>query len=281
MRLGAHQGEALVTAGRYLVLVLFLLISLVPCLWIWSSAFKTNQEIFANPFRIPTSWRWDNFQAAWAQARLGRYLANSLLVTIPTVLGVLLCTIPAAYAFSRLRLPFGSAVLGFLLIGFAIPVQAIILPLFYHLRDLNLLNTHAGLILSEAALGLPFGIFLLRAFFISIPRELEDASRIDGCSSLGTLWHVMIPLARPAIFTLLIFEFMWSWNEFLLPLLILQNDNLRTLPLGLALLRGGRYTANYGLLAAGVTIASLPIVLVYLAFQRSFERGITAGALKG
>jgi ABC-type glycerol-3-phosphate transport system permease component len=161
-----------------------------------------------------------------------------------------------------------------------LPFQAIMIPLYYRLRDWELLSTYGAAILPSIALGLPFGIFLMRAFFSGMVQELADAALVDGCNEYGVFWYVMLPLTRPAASALAVFQFMWTWNNFIIPYLYLQREELRTLPLGLMLF-SGRYTTEYELLFAGITVATLPIVILYVTMQSKIVEGLTAGALKG
>ena len=154
------------------------------------------------------------------------------------------------------------------------------IPLYYQLRDWSLLATYSGAILPSIAMGLPFGIFMMRAFFSGMPRELADAALVDGCNEYGVFWYVMLPLVRPAASALMVFQFMWTWNNFIIPFLYLQREELRTLPLGLMLF-SGRYVVQYELLFAGITVSTLPIVIFYVIMNSKIIEGMTAGAVKG
>ena len=186
----------------------------------------------------------------------------------------------AGYAFARHRF-FGRNMIFYLfLIGLILPFQSIMIPLYYTLLDFHLLGTYWAMIVPSTALGLPFGIFIMRAFFQGLPNELSDAARVDGCNEFGVFWRVILPLAKPGMITLGIFVFLGAWNSFLLPLLYMQKESLRPLVVGLMFFQA-RYTTDYGLTMAGATIVSLPIILLYIIFQRQFIQGLTAGALKG
>jgi ABC-type glycerol-3-phosphate transport system permease component len=187
--------------------------------------------------------------------------------------------VPAAYALATLRLPLSQPLFLLFLLGLMIPVWSIIIPLFFQLRNLGLINTHIGAILVEACLGLPFAIFMLRAFLQTFPTELIDAARIDGAGHLRIIWSVVRPLAMPTLQALIVFEFMWSWNELVVPLFFLQDDAVRTLPIGLTFFQG-RFTSDIGVIAAGTSLATLPVLLVYLLLNRQFIHGLTAGASK-
>jgi ABC-type glycerol-3-phosphate transport system permease component len=267
--------------SKYLVAFLFVLISVLPFVWIWSSAFKTNLEIAKNPFSLPTQLRWENIREVWFVGRFNIYLKNSVFVVFPTVLLVVFLSSLAGFALAKISFT-GSTILFYLFIlGLIIPVQAIIIPLFYDFNRYGLINSLLGLVLAEVGTGVPFGVFLMRSFFLGLPKEIFDAARIDGCSPFQIFSLIAIPLAKPALLSLITFQALWSWNEFLLPLLFLHADGLRTIPLGLMFLRGGRYTLNYSQISSGITIVTVPLIVIYVLFHRNLVKGITAGALKG
>jgi ABC-type glycerol-3-phosphate transport system permease component len=266
--------------SKYLLLLLALLVTLGPVVWVWLSALRSPQEIIRNPVGLPTSFNWNNFVEAWTVGHFGRYFVNSLIIVVPVVAGVVFLSALGGYGLARFVFRGNRPVFYTFLLGLMVPFQAIMIPLYFDLRDLHLLSTHWAVILPNIAFGLPFGIFLMRAFFRGLPRELAEAALVDGCNEFGVFWRVMLPLTGPATSALAVFQFMWTWNAFLMPLLYLQREHLRTLPLGLMLF-SGRYGTQYHLLFAGVTIATLPIVIVYLVLQRRVTQGLTAGALTG
>lgn len=274
-RLG-HMASGIV---KYAVLLFWLLVALMPFIWMWSSAFKSSREIFRDPFALPTTINIDNLINAWTVGRFGNYIGNSIIITIPTVLGVLVLACLAGYGIARYNFRGRTVIFYLFLLGIMVPFQSVMIPLYYNLRDYGLLGTYGAMILPAVGLGLPFGIFLMQAFFRGLPEELADAARVDGCNEFQTFGLVILPLARPAVSTLFVFQFMWTWNAFLMPLLYMQRESLRPLPLGLMFFQG-RYTSDYGMLAAGISIATLPVILIYILFQRQFIRGLTAGALK-
>ncbi len=264
----------------YLVLTVFLVYSLVPLVWVWVTALKSGMEVFYNPIGLPKTWRFDNLLQAWTVGKFNIFFFNSLFIAIIVVVLVVGCSALAGYAFARINFWGNLVLFGVLLAGLAMPVQAILIPLYHLLRDMHLIDTRWAVILAELALGLPFGTFLMRAFFKDLPNELVDAARIDGCGTFGIFIRIMLPLSKPALLTLCVFQFMGSWKDFILPLTILHTENLRTMPLGVMYYRS-RYFMDYGMMAAGVMIMSLPIIIVYIWLQREFIRGLTAGAVKG
>lgn len=257
----------------------FSLFVLVPFAWVIFTAVKSRWEVPRNPLGIPAEWHWENFSEAWRVGHFDRYFLNSVYVVIPTVIIILAFATTAAFAFSQLRFKGKNILFAILLIGLTVPLDILIIPLFYSLLDMGLVNTHWALILPQAAAILPFGILLLRSFMEDIPGEILDSARIDGCTTLGLLYHIIVPLSKPALASLLVFSFMWTWNQFLLPVVLIQDDLMRTLPVGLNYFQG-RYSTNMPLLMAGASISLLPIVIIYIIFQRQFIKGITAGALK-
>lgn len=264
---------------EYALLIIFLVIALAPIVLVWISAFKTRQEISVAPLALPTSLNFDNLVEAWTVGRFGQYIFNSLIVTIPVVAGVVLLSSMAGYGFAQHKFRGHQLFFYTFLIGLTLPFQSIMIPLFYNIKDMGLLGTYWAMILPAIGLGLPFGIFLMQSFFRGLPKELGDAARIDGCNEFGVFWRIMLPLARPAVSSLIVFQFMWTWNHHLMPLLLLNQEELRPITLGLMFFQG-RYTTNYALISAGVTIVSLPIIMVYIAMQRQFVQGLTAGAVK-
>lgn len=265
---------------QFALLLLVLIVSLAPIMLMWMSAFKTRQQISLNPLALPTSLTLTNLIQAWTVGRFGQYVTNSILVTIPVVLGVVSLSALAGYGFARFRFWGHQLIFYAFLIGLMVPFQSIMIPLYFNIKSLGLLGTYWAMILPAIGLGLPFGIFLLQSFFRGLPHELGDSARVDGCDEFQVFWRVLLPLARPAVSSLVVFQFMWTWNAYLMPLLLLNQEALRPITLGLMFFQG-RYTSDYALISAGVMIVTLPIVLVYIVMQRQFLRGLTAGALRG
>ena len=221
-----------------------------------------------------------SFATAWDEGNFSTYLRSSAIVTASVVFVSSVLSILAGYAFGLMRFRGEQVLFYVILLGLTIPMEAIVVPLYYDLRDVGLTDTYWALILPQAALSTAFGTFWMRAFFRSVPRSLIEAARLDGSSSWMTLWRVVLPLARPAVLTMVVLVFMWTWNEFLLALVMVSDESLRTAPLGLAFFQG-RNTSDEGLLMAGSLIVAAPVVLVYLFLQRHFIRGMLSGAVKG
>ncbi len=264
----------------YLVLTVALLVAIVPFIWVIFGSLKSSGEIFSSPFGFPRAWRFSNYETAWVDGHFGTYFFNSLGIAIPTVFLILACGSLAGFAFARLKC-WGNTVFFYIfLASLAISTNSIMIPLFHMIYNLGLIDSWWGVVLPTVASHMPMASFLMRAFFRSLPAELEDAARIDGCNNFGVYWHVMLPLSRGALFGLSIFAFMDSWNAFLVPLLVLRDATLRTIPLGLIVFQG-QYLSDYSVLFAGVVISFIPTLIVYFTLQRHFEKGIMIGSVKG
>jgi multiple sugar transport system permease protein len=243
------------------------------------SALKGEAEYKVNPYGLPASPTLENFANAWKYGKFGLYLGNSLIVVVSAVvLSWAVCSM-AGYALAHLRFR-GRRLLFYAVLGsMMIAAQVTIIPLHSLLTQIGLINSRLGLILVYASFAAPFGTYLMTSYFRSIPRELVEAAEVDGANHLQILWHVMVPVAKPAIVTLGIFNFLWMWNELLFALLVLKDDGLRTLMVGVANLRG-QYTTNIPYLSAGLFLAALPVLIVFLVFQTQITKGMTMGAVK-
>ena len=277
----------------HLVLAAGALTTIVPFLWMISTSLKPEPEIFRfPPVWLPSVCQWDNYAKAMTAAPFARYFLNTVIYAVGITASNLLFCSMAAYAFARLRFP-GRNLLFILVLGtMMIPAQVTMVPVFIMLKrwpllggnDLlgagghGLLNTYTGLVL-PGAVG-AFGIFLLRQFFMTLPRELEDAARIDGCSEAGIYWRIILPLSKPAMATLGIFTFTAAWNEFLWPLLIMSKDSMKTLQVGLQVFQT-QYTTTWDLLMAGTVVVTIPVLIIFLFGQRYFTRGIALSGMKG
>jgi raffinose/stachyose/melibiose transport system permease protein len=262
----------------YLLLGVFSLIALVPIVGIVVTALQSRGG--AASFGVPDGFELENFATAWDEGNFADYLRSSAIVTVSVVALSTLLSILAGYAFGMMRFRGSTPLFYLMLLGLMVPLEATIVPLYYDLRDLSLTDTYWALILPQVGASVAFGTFWMRAFFRSVPRSLVEAARLDGSSSWTTLWRVVLPLGRPAVLTMVALIFMWTWNEFLLALVMVSDEGLRTAPLGLAFFQG-RNTTEYALLAAGSVIVATPVVVLYVFLQRHFIRGMLAGAVKG
>ena len=243
------------------------------------SAFKSTREIFAAPFSPPTSPTLENLATVWAAGRFDLYLRNSGIVTLGALALILGTGATAAYALGRYRFRLNDPIYVFFLCGLLIPAKLAIIPLFVLLKTLGLLDSHPGLILVYAAGGLPAAVFILTGFFRALPADLDNAARIDGAGEFHVFWCVMLPLVRPALAIVAIYSAIPIWNDFFLPLVLIQTPELKTVTQGLSVFFGQHQT-NWGALFAGLLLAALPIVGLYLALSEQFIKGLTAGATK-
>lgn len=228
----------------------------------------------------PQRWSLDNYREAWSVAGFSELMRSSLVIAVGVVPATLVLAALAGYALGTMRLPGGDGVAALFVAGLTIPVELVVVPLYFDLRGIGLTDSYLGVILVEIALFLPFGVFWMRTHFRAAPASLVEAARIDGASSLTILFRVLLPLARPPLMTLGVLVFMWSWNQFLLVLVLVQDATKRTAPAGLGFFVGQNNT-DVPMLAAGTIVVMLPITIVYLVFQRSFVAGLLQGAFKG
>ncbi|MBU0759194.1 MAG: carbohydrate ABC transporter permease [Candidatus Omnitrophica bacterium] len=264
----------------HLFLIIVAVTCIFPLLWMVGSSLKTQQAVFSDMSIIPKHPVWTNFYDAWTKGGFGVYFLNSIFYTVTVVSGIVIVSSLAAFAFSRLKFP-GKNVLFYMFLGaMMIPLPGSFVPLYVLMTKLHLVNTRIGYILCMINVGLSFSIYLLKTFFDKMPPALEDAARIDGCSKLGIWWNVALPLARPAIAVIVIFNSLNVWNEYILATLIFSSKSLMPLQRGLMIFQGTHIT-QYPLLMAGMTITVLPIILVYLLMQKHIIKGITAGAIVG
>jgi len=264
----------------HLFLISVSITCIFPLLWMVSSALKTQSTVFSDMSIIPKHPHFENFVRACVEGGFGMYFLNSLIYTVTVVVGIVLVSSLAAFAFSRLHFPGKNAFFIMFLAAMMIPLPGSFVPLYVLMVKLHLVNTRIGYILCLINVGLSFSIFLLKTFFDKMPKELEDAARIDGCNRLGVYWHVALPLAKPAIAVIIIFNALNVWNEYILATLILSSKNLMPLQRGLIVFQGAHVT-QYPLLMAGITLTIIPILLIYLFMQKYIIKGITAGALVG
>lgn len=253
---------------------------LFPLIWMVSSSLKTQETIFRDMSIIPREFHFENYYFAWKEGGFGRYFLNSIFYTVSVVMGIVLVSSLAAYAFSRFQFPGKNILFVLFLAAMMIPIPGSFVPLYVLLNKLHLRNTALGYILCMINVGLSTSIFLLKTFFDKMPKELEDAARIDGCSKLGIWWHVALPLSKPVLAVVVVFNTLNVWNEYFLALLIF--DDKRLMPLQLALMTfQGEFITRYHLLMAGMTITVLPILVVYILMQKYIVKGVTQGAIVG
>jgi len=277
-----HLKQQLVRGGIQLSLLVWTVVVVFPFIWMIYTSFKTDQEIFFSPWSLPQTLQWDNFARAWTKAHIGQYFFNSLAVVVPSVILTLLLSAMAAYVLARFPFPGNRFVLYLFVSGMMFPVFLGLVPLFFLLQKLSLLNTFPGLILVYIAYSLPFSIFFLTGFFKTLPSELHEAAIMDGTNQYQAFFLIMLPLAQPGLVTIGVFNVLGMWNQFVLPLVLMSDNTKYLLTQGLAYMLHQQYYMNdWSGLFAAVVIIMLPTLLVYSIFQGRIQKGLTVGALKG
>ncbi len=263
-------------------LVFWAAIVILPMIWLVYSSFKTDQEIFFEPWALPQELQWNNFERAWVTVHVGEYFLNSMRVVIPGLVLTLVLSSMTSYILARFKFP-GSRVLFYVFMaGMLFPIFMALVPLFFLAKDLQLLNTFLGLSLVYTAYSLPFTIFFLTGFFRTLPSELHEAALIDGANEYQVFFRVMLPLAQPGLVSMAIFNFLGMWNQFILPLILMSERDNYLLPQGLSfMLHQQYYKSDWSALFAAVTIIMIPTLAVYIIFQSQIQKGVTVGALKG
>ncbi|MGE3269426.1 MAG: carbohydrate ABC transporter permease [Chloroflexota bacterium] len=263
----------------WVILATALFISIGPFIYLLSLSLMNSQQIFSGRL-IPWPIFPSNYPEAWVATKIGTLYWNSIYISTVSMVLTVIISAAAGYGLGRLEFPGKPYIFALILIGLTIPLQIALIPLFVNLRWLGLMNTPLALIGPYTAFGLAFGTYIMKAFFEELPRELEEAARIDGAGDFRIFWQIMLPLTRPALATISIFLFLQNWNEFLFALTFLTEASMRTLPTGIYALISSEFYGNYPLLAAALVLFSLPVLVLYFIFQQQFIEGLTAGALK-
>ena len=264
----------------HLFLISVTVTCLYPLIWMVSSSLQTQETIFKDFSLIPRELHLNNYVLAWQEGGFGRCFLNSIFYTAAVVIGIVIIASLAAYAFSRLKFPGKNVLFIMFIAAMMIPIPGSFVALYVLLNKLHLRNTPVGYILAMINVGLSVSIFLLKTFFDRMPKELEDAARIDGCSKLGIWWHVALPLAKPVLAVVVVFNTLAVWNEYILALIIFDSRQFMPLQVAIKLFQG-EFVTNYPLLMAGLTIAALPVIIVYLLMQKYIVKGVTSGAIYG
>lgn len=265
---------------QYLILCILVLIIIVPIVTIVFGALKTRGEFMQQPYSIPYPPRWENITKILGDESFWRMLRNSLIVMLATTAAVVLLCSLAAFVFARMQFRGKTLAFNLFTVGLMFPINVAILPVYLVLRQINLTNHLEGVILVQVAFLLSSNILILRTFFMSIPVELQDAALIDGCTIFGFFWRILLPLARPALASVAALTMIVSWNDLLVPLVVLDKDTLWTLPLGTMQFQG-QYGQDLALVAAFLTLSAIPTVIFYIFAERQIVAGLTAGAIKG
>ena len=262
------------------ILLIMVIICIYPIVWMFFGSMKDKAEFYTNIWGLPKQIHLDNYIAAWKNADLGRRFINSLIVTLGSMCIMIPVTSCAAYAVARLNFKGKNLIYMYLLLGIMIPAGVLGIPTFTVAMKMGLLNSHFGLMLIYAAQNIAMGMFIMRGFFISLPRELEEAAMIDGCSRFGCFVRIIVPLARAGVAIQVIFNGLTIWNDYFMANIMITKDELRTLPLSIANFVG-KHSTNYPELFAMLTMATIPVIIVFVLSQKSFIEGVAAGAVKG
>jgi raffinose/stachyose/melibiose transport system permease protein len=257
------------------VLVAFALAVIYPLLWMVFSALKTNTEIFGRPWGLPGAFRWHNFVDA-GNAGVVRYFTNSVIVTVASIITTTLLSAWAAYGLTRVKVPLAGPVLLFLLGGLMLAPTVALVPLFGLLQQMHIYNTYWALIVLYTAFRIPFTTFLIRAYMVDLPPDVDEAAIIDGASRSQIFWRVILPMCRPILVSAALLQALFAWNEFVFALVFISSGNLKTLPVGLVDMQS-RMLTNWPVMFAGLTMAALPMIVIFLIGQRQFLRGLTDG----
>jgi multiple sugar transport system permease protein len=264
----------------YAMLVVLAIVFMIPLFWMISTALKARYEVFAYPPEIiPSEIQWANFREIFTRVPLGRYMLNTLILVVANIAGQLLAVPLVAYAFARLRFPGRDTIFFIVIATMMVPTQVTLIPLYSLYQRIGLVNTYWPLIL-PSFFGSPFFIFLMRQYIKSLPRELDDAARIDGAGTWGILYRIILPLCTAPLTIIMVYQFLWTWNDFLHPLIYIGNTDMYTLQLGLSMFRG-RFTVEWNLLMAAALVSVIPQLVIYFLVQRKLIGGIASVGLKG
>lgn len=265
---------------KYTLLILFAVLCLYPLIWLLLSSFKTNSELYTNPWGLPETFSFGNYKQAIIEGNIFQYFVNSVIIAVVTVVVAVLLSCMVSYAIVRMKWKLSKLVLNIFLIGMMIPVYATVIPLFSMFNKIGILNTHLAVILPHIGVAFPMAIFILTGFMETLPRELEEAAVMDGCSLYRLFFWIVMPIAKSPIVTVAVVTFIGVWNDLLLPQIFLTDSSKMTLPVGLTEFQG-QYATNYVVEIAAVIITIIPSVIVYIGLHRHIMEGMVAGAVKG
>ncbi len=274
-------GDKAVEASSHVLLSIWSIIVIVPFLWVVLSSFKTTKEILASPFSLPAHWGFGNYVHAWTDAGIRQFFLNTLIVVSVALVLVMLLGSMCAYVLARFKFPGARFIYYLMLAGLTIPIFLAIVPLFFILKNLELINTLPGLIMVYVAFALPFTVFFLYAFFKTLPDDVYEAALIDGAGEWRAFFRIMLPMARPGMAAVAIFNFLGLWNQFLLPVALNTDPSRYVLTQGLAEFASqAGYAVDFGALFAAVVITVVPVLIVYVIFQRRLEGSVSRGTFR-
>ena len=290
----SNSGERLYKAFVYVALATLAIVILVPVAWVFMASIKQNSEFYGNPWALPAGFYWQNFVDAWNSASMGSYMINSVLVTAMALGILLIVALPASYCLSRFKFKGGKFLNTAFMAGLFINVNYIVVPIFLMLRDGDLwlkkimgsgflLNNLFVLAIVYAATALPFTIYLLSGYFQTLPHDFEEAAYIDGAGYFRAMWSIIFPMAKPSIITVILFNFLSFWNEYIISMTLMSSaTGQKTLPVGLLnLMQAQQSAAQYGMMYAGLVLVMLPTLILYMCVQKQLTEGMTVGGLKG
>ncbi len=288
------SGDKLYKAFIYVVLAMLAIVIIVPVAWVFLASVKQNSEFYGNPWALPASFYWQNFVDAWQAASMGSYMLNSAIVTALSLVILLVVALPAAYCLSRFRFRGGRFLNVAFMAGLFINVNYIVVPIFLMMRDWDswmnyffgktiFLNNLFMLAVVYAATALPFTIYLLSGYFATLPHDFEEAAYIDGAGYGQAMIRVIFPMAQPSIITIILFNFLSFWNEYIISMTLMSSSTRqKTLPVGLLnLMQGQQSKAEFGIMYAGLVLVMLPTLILYMCVQKKLTQGMTVGGLKG
>jgi N-acetylglucosamine transport system permease protein len=275
-------GDRAVAISTHALLILWSLIVLIPLLWVVMTSFKSTQEVLSgSPLALPTTIHWDNYAKAWEQAGIGQWFFNTVIVVGFSLVIVMILGAMCAYVLARFSFPGNRLIYYFMLAGLTFPIFLAIVPLFFTLKNIGLLNTLPGLIMTYVAFALPFTVFFLHSFFAQLPKEIYEAAQVDGASEWRTFFQVMLPMAKPGMAAVSIFNFLGLWNQFLLPVALNTKPDNYVLTQGMASFASSAgYSVDFGALFAAVVITIIPVLVVYVIFQRQLQGSVSQSTIK-
>ncbi len=265
----------------YVFLALVAFVQLFPLYWMFTFSLKDNSELFGeNPIGLPTKWLWSNYSNALMGGNVGRYFVNSVIVTGATILLTVIMSVMASYALTRMVFKIRRQMNSFFILGLTVPLHSALLPIFIMLRSLKMVNSYWALIIPYSAFAIPMAILIFSGFMSSLPRELEEAACIDGCSIYRIFFSIILPLMRPAIATVTIFTFLQAWNELMFAVVFISDVRFKTLTVGIQSL-AGQYTTDWGPIGAGLMVATIPTLVIYSIMSKKVQDSLVVGAVKG
>ncbi|ACZ90376.1 carbohydrate ABC transporter permease [Streptosporangium roseum] len=270
-------------AMSHIALVIWAILIIGPILWTFLASFKNNTEIFGDPITLPSSFGWDAWGRAWEKAHIGQYMINTVFVVVCSTAATMLLGSMAAYVLSRYTFPGNRAIYFLFVSGMTFPVFLALVPLFFVVKNLGLIDTHLGVILVYTAYSLPFTVFFLSAFFKTLPTSVAEAAMMDGCSHTRTFFQIMVPMAKPGLVSITIFNILGQWNQYLLPIVLLSGnvEDKWLITQGVAnISTNAGYEADWPGMFAALSMTIIPVMIIYIIFQRQIQSGLTSGAVK-